>query len=171
MNRFQLIRDGGNVKRYHTMQMIGEQTVAAHTFGVIAVILELWPDASGDLIRAAMHHDVVETLTGDTPAHAKWAFPELGRVIHAVEGLLHIQYGLNVPLNSVDVLRLKLADLAELCITAHEQMLLGNRTFKIVFLRGTEYIRDHFGDTKDGVRTLSFIEQYIEQKGRAITGS
>jgi hypothetical protein len=45
MNRFQLIRDGGNVKRYHTMQMIGEQTVAAHTFGVIAIILELWPSA------------------------------------------------------------------------------------------------------------------------------
>jgi D-beta-D-heptose 7-phosphate kinase/D-beta-D-heptose 1-phosphate adenosyltransferase len=151
-----------------TYHVGGGKNVAAHTFGVIAVILELWPDASGELIRAAMHHDVVESLTGDTPAHAKWAFPKLEAAMHEAEHVLLAQHGLFEIDNTEDALRLKIADLVELCVTAHEQVMMGNENFYVVFERGVKYIQDNFGHHKDGYRALKFIETFVEQKGRAI---
>jgi 5'-deoxynucleotidase YfbR-like HD superfamily hydrolase len=171
MNRFQVIRDGGNVKRYHTALMIGEQTVAHHTFGVIAVILELWPDSSPNLIKAAMYHDVVECLTGDSPAPAKRAFPPLWEALHEAERVLLNQYGLQVYLSPDEARRLKLADWAELCMTAYEQITLGNKHFELVYNRGIEYINKEFGGTADGARTLIFIDKFAEQKRRALSGS
>jgi 5'-deoxynucleotidase YfbR-like HD superfamily hydrolase len=171
MNRFQVIRDGGNVKRYHTAPMIGEQTVAHHTFGVVCILLELWPDSSPNLIKAALRHDVVECMTGDSPAPAKRAFPPLWEALHEAERVLLNQFGLYVAITEEEHRRLKLADWAELVLTAYEQMTLGNMNFDIVYRRGIEYIETEYLGTEDGSRTLRFIEGFVEQKRRALQAS
>jgi hypothetical protein len=64
-----------------------------------------------------------------------------------------------------------LADWAELCLTALEQIHLGNKHFEIVYSRGIEYIKKEYGGMPDGILTLRFIENFTEQKRRALAGS
>ena len=40
--KLQKIRNGGNVKRYHTIPIIREQSNAAHSWGVAVLFDQLW---------------------------------------------------------------------------------------------------------------------------------
>jgi 5'-deoxynucleotidase YfbR-like HD superfamily hydrolase len=51
--------DAAIVKRYHTMNIIGQQTVGEHTYNVVQLIRYITEDkASENLIKAALDHDV-----------------------------------------------------------------------------------------------------------------
>ena len=57
------ILSGGEVKRYHTMKTIGEQTVANHSWGVAVILNWLKPDISKVALLKALSHDVAEKRT------------------------------------------------------------------------------------------------------------
>ena len=65
------VLEGGEVKRYHTMPTIGEQTVANHSWGVAVILSWLKPDISPKALLKALTHDVAEKQTGDMPAPTK----------------------------------------------------------------------------------------------------
>lgn len=171
MDTFNLIRDAGHVKRCHTVQMHGEQTVGHHTYGVICIILELWPECSKSLIKAALYHDVPEFLTGDTPATAKWAYKPLADGIKQAESAIMDQHCLNVELTEEEERRLHIADLLELAMTSFEQLSMGNRLFNPIFQRCVTVVRDRYGTTKDGMNALSFLLSWTEQKRVAVEAS
>lgn len=140
--RQRMLRKGGAVKRFHTIDTVKAQTVADHSWGVATIICDLWPDASVPLIRAALHHDVAEHITGDVPAPAKWQFPALADELHAVEYQLEAELGLDMELDALSAQRLKIADMMELLWYCVEEERLGNRNFKEVFVRGMHYLQD-----------------------------
>ena len=76
---------GGEVKRYHTLSTIGEQTVASHSWGVTLIMVWLKPDISKTAMLKALTHDVAEKQTGDMPAPTKWNNPELAKELSMVE--------------------------------------------------------------------------------------
>ena len=136
------MRRGGAVKRWHTIDNIKAQTVADHSWGVACIIADLWPNASADLLRAALYHDITEHVTGDIPAPAKWKFPELANTLRGIEFQLGAELGIETTLNELDSLLLKIADMLELLWYCVEEERLGNKNFKEVFTRGSHYLQE-----------------------------
>jgi 5'-deoxynucleotidase YfbR-like HD superfamily hydrolase len=69
------------VQRYHTnphLAPIG-QTNADHAHGVASIIAALNPQASAELLRAALWHDAGERWAGDLPQPFKAEFPDIAR--------------------------------------------------------------------------------------------
>jgi len=85
ISRLEDIRASGDVIRYHAAPLSRIQNIAQHSYGVVMILLELKPDASPNLIRAALLHDFPELYTGDTPSISKWRYPELEEVLRKAE--------------------------------------------------------------------------------------
>lgn len=126
MNLYTL-RDAGAVKRYHTVRTIGQQTVAEHTFNMLHIVLELEPEASLNLIKAVMNHDMAEVITGDIPATFKWRFPVANDALAVTEKVIEEEFGLTADITDYEKLVLKYADLLELTMYCCEQLDMGNR--------------------------------------------
>ena len=161
--RQKTLRDGGGVKRFHTVRNIREQTVAEHSWGVAIICLELWPSGGSALIKAALWHDVPEALTGDVPAPAKWKYPELSKVLDKVEAELEKQLGLKVFLTEEQKLKLKIADTMELLWFSLEEIRLGNKNFKIIFERGLKHLEtlELDASSKDMIYDLVQMEKEL----------
>ena len=137
-----MLRKGGSVKRWHTITNAKEQTVAAHSWGVAVIVMELWPDSRTHRIYASLLHDVPEQLIGDVPAPTKWAHPRLAKELGVAEESFWDIVKVKFPeLTSEEVLKLKIADMLELLWYCIEEERLGNKNFKEVFVRGVEYIK------------------------------
>ena len=128
------LRKGGAVKRWHTITNVKEQTVASHSWGVASILLDLWPDSSNNLIRAALWHDVAELHTGDIPAPIKWENKEFAHACDKIEKRVQKQLHLFKQLDSVEKTKLKIADLLELMWYCLEEIELGNTKFKDILL-------------------------------------
>ena len=61
----------GSVRRWHANPDVPAQTLADHQGRVAQIILFFWPDASAELIYAALHHDCGELYVGDVPGPIK----------------------------------------------------------------------------------------------------
>jgi len=92
------VLDGGEVKRYHTMSIIGEQSVASHSWGVAVILNWLKPDISKTAILKALAHDVAEKRTGDMPAPTKWNNPDLAKELSVVEKNIELELGVDYEL-------------------------------------------------------------------------
>jgi len=71
----------GLVERWHTHGRNLQQNVGEHSWGVALLVLALRPDASAELLRAAILHDVHEIDFGDVPNPTKVRHP----IISAIE--------------------------------------------------------------------------------------
>src|SRR4051812_9663771 len=84
--------DAGRVQRFHTIPDYGgtsRQNLAEHSWGVAMFCCELCLRADriavGDLLRAALTHDLAEYWSCDMPAHLKWHEPALAAVLNTVQ--------------------------------------------------------------------------------------
>jgi 5'-deoxynucleotidase YfbR-like HD superfamily hydrolase len=71
------IRLSGQLRRYHTWPIIGQQTVAEHCWQLIRIYLCVVDKIDPHMIRHAMYHDIGETFTGDLPYPVKSDNPDL----------------------------------------------------------------------------------------------
>lgn len=139
----QTLRNAGHVRRYHTLQTIGHQTVAEHSYFLVMILLELTNGkVSAELLKAAVYHDLPEVFTGDIPATAKWASPCLVQSLQILEDLFEDEHDLSVALSDEDKLLLKFADMAELVMYSLDQLRLGNRNMMDVCVRGIDYLEN-----------------------------
>ena len=101
-----------STRRWHNKPQMAHvcDTVAAHSARVQAIILALWPDASRDLLIAALQHDAHEAIIGDMPGDAKAQFPALASAYDWAGAEVDREYGWAVDLPPVDRQRLKFAD-------------------------------------------------------------
>ena len=67
--------EAGYISRYHTERTLYTDTVGHHSYNVAQIILEVHPDASSDLLVAALRHDIAERRYGDIPAPSKRELP------------------------------------------------------------------------------------------------
>lgn len=137
-----MIRHGAGVRRYHTWPTIGEQSVAAHSWGVAMILLKLDPDVTAQCLAAALSHDIAEGATGDTPAPAKWLSPMLASALEAAElqanNVMNINYA--EELNKYEFMLVKAADMLELMFFSLEQRLLGNQRMDAVMQNGYDWM-------------------------------
>lgn len=124
-----MLRDAGAVKRFHVMRSNTVQTVAEHTWGVVSLVNELVPDASKELLLAALYHDMHERATGDMPSTAKWMYPFLARAMRTAEHAWNIENSCNFEdtLSKAEKAILHFCDYLELLLWSIEQCKLGNR--------------------------------------------
>lgn len=81
--------------RWHTDPILGRllQTNADHAGGMCALAIDLWPDASADLLKACILHDAPECVTGDMPRLAKREFPGLAAAIEDATVIVERHHG------------------------------------------------------------------------------
>lgn len=142
LENFEFIYRAGRVKRYHVETIIGEQTVADHSWGVANLLLEIFKDfVSRDLLLAALWHDVPERTTGDTPATAKWLSYTLRSVLENLEEEIIKQKLPDYPdLFDDQKLMLKIADISELIYFCTRQVRMGNVYCDEIIYRGLDYL-------------------------------
>lgn len=132
---------GGEVKRYHTMFTIQQETVGHHSHGVACLVLLLNPEARRELIIAALYHDLAEQHTGDIPSPAKREYG-IGDQVAELEMRLINAAGLTWPdLYESEERILKLADLAHGALSCAREMSLGNQRMEAVFNRFLGYAK------------------------------
>lgn len=134
------LRKGGNVRRYHIEQLIGEQTNATHSFHMAVLALALWPGCSVNLITAILYHDIPEGEVGDLPGPAKRRFPGLWDVLHDAEAQVRDQLGLQVKLAPGEETQFRIVDALEACFFGLEQHRLGNCIGRVLFEKNCAYV-------------------------------
>ena len=146
------LREASQVVRYHTVQTIGRQTVAEHSYHVAMLVLRFTDgNASQELLKAVLYHDLPEVETGDLPATFKWANLGVVQALNRVEEAFDEKYGTSVTLTDEERLILKAADILELVEYCIDQMNLGNRNMRIIAFRGLAY-----------AKSLPFVNCHVE---------
>lgn len=149
------IRNGHNVKRFHTTERIREETVGHHSAGVASIILRLDPECSKDILVAALMHDVPEAYTGDVPATAKWDHDGLADCLAEME-IAYIN-GVNIPdvaLTVEEMYLLKLADMLDLVLSSLEEM-----------GRGNQYARQLVENGQKAIESMDVSDEIMNQVG------
>jgi 5'-deoxynucleotidase YfbR-like HD superfamily hydrolase len=133
-----------DVKRYHTLPLIREQTVGDHTARVLVVAFYLAEHTpSMELVSAILEHDGYEFFTGDIPATMKW-FDGFGDHVEVAEKKIDEVFSLNYKsyelLTAEEKLLLKVADTTELCCRCSAEVMMGNRFLAPIFQVGAKYL-------------------------------
>lgn len=143
MNKVEFIHAGGGVRRFHTLPMLKEDTVAQHSFGVAWFCsLLMNGSASASILMAALTHDLAEQFTGDLPAPAK---RELGlsKQFEAYEETQLCMAGIKFPLLTDSEKRtLKMADCMDGAMRCATEVKLGNAFAGKPFHRFISYINE-----------------------------
>ena len=135
----EFMRNGASVKRYHTLTTLIPETVGHHSAEVAILCTLLSPNASANLLRAALYHDLAECVTGDLPSPAKKQYG-IGEQVSALEDKLLESSGLPMPaLTAEDARTLKLADIAQGALYCCREIALGNAPLRTVFARYMSY--------------------------------
>lgn len=121
------VRDGGSVKRMHTVRTAHTQNVAEHSYGVAWLVWELSNrQPSANLLMAALAHDVPEVEVGDIPSPTKRALNS--RALHTLEASAMADNFIPVfELTEHESLVLKVADMLDLAMYCVDEHNLGNR--------------------------------------------
>ena len=157
------VLSGGDVKRYHTLPTIGEQTVANHSWGVAMILNWLEPEISKTAMLKALTHDVAEKQTGDIPAPTKWKNKSLAKRLAGLERKIEKELGVDYVLTEKEQVLFKQADMFELLLYCVKQRSLGNVNVNTVFSNGVEKLVG----TKLNARGTSLLAKLIESYGGA----
>lgn len=127
MSLIDLYAAGHDVKRWHTHNVLKEQNLANHSWGVALILMEI---ANGDheLLQAALVHDLHESESGDIPYPAKRRYPLIGGAVDAQEyDFNNKNFDFLNKLTPDQQHKLKWADMFELLLYAQREVNLGNK--------------------------------------------
>ena len=154
VEKIKLLREASDVQRLHTKRTIGEYTNGSHTFGMLALLRLLYPDAPKELIWAIIEHDVPERLIGDIPSPTIHfgGFVDKEKLAAKEEDILvsifnyhyfpALQYGMDPESDRW----LKGLDLFELYLFCKDQKRLGNKNLVQIEHRCCEVFKMRAGD-------------------------
>ena len=137
-----MTREAGYIRRFHTKRLICSQNIAEHCFGVANLCYALCaPEKpSGELIEAALFHDMAELETGDIPAPVKWTNPDLKNILEDMEAEFNEYWGINWKLSPYEQLTLKWADMLELLLKSIEEYIMGNKEAHLLIDSANNYL-------------------------------
>lgn len=125
--RVQVALVGGHVRRWHAEDIIGEERVDSHTWGMLAIIHLLHPSPGVNLLGAVTFHDSPgEPFSGDIPHGAKVAFPELKVADHSIGERAEWAIGAHFEIGTEDQWWLSFADMAQALLFLRRQVAQGN---------------------------------------------
>lgn len=133
-------RKGNAVRRYHTLNILVEETVGHHSANV-AMLCDLLANhqPSANLLKAALYHDLAEQYTGDIPATAKWQWPMLKDCLEIIEN----SQLPTIVLTELEQRILKQADMLDLCYKCDEELRMGNTNVLPIFHRGIKWLAEN----------------------------
>lgn len=122
-------RRAGQVRRYHTLPTLQQQTVADHSWHVLRIYMEIWGHPEGRMTAWILHHDSAEHLVGDVPFGAKERIPDLGYRLAQQEEeiIMRSVAACSRFLEDWERWRLKACDLLEMVEFGCEEARLGNQ--------------------------------------------
>jgi len=162
IKKLALMRNASRIQRLHTVPLTTINTVGEHTFNVLALIDCLSPGCSRNLLLAALYHDVPEYKTGDVPANAKWASPDLNASLIAIEDRIKREYDLEISLDAKEKQVLKFCDAMELTLFCIEEAERGNLHGIIIAKRCIDsLVQNVFGESSH--QLLSHVLSYINK--------
>lgn len=144
MNQIIELLTSGRVRRYHTVPCVEQQTVADHTWGVLALIAAYHPSPSAALFRHVIWHDMGEREIGDVPYTLCEIDDELKRKLNDYEkeiveakldGLQQVGQ-----LTMDDYNWFKTCDMLELVFYCRHQWTLGNTYMLPIYSNGVNYL-------------------------------
>lgn len=153
MSNFSILYKASRVKRWHTQQTIKEQNLAHHQWGVALIIMEILP-GSYNALRAALTHDLAESVTGDIPYFAKRSFPMLGKEADKEERKFNIRHDIHTYLTEEEQACLRWADMAEAFLFACEEVDMGNTTFYDIVEAAGDILNDTIPPNERASRLL-----------------
>lgn len=108
------------VRRWHSNPDMCHHTdmIGGHSERVALLLLGFWPDSSRDLIRAALMHDLHESVLGDPPPAGK---ARLRGAYETEAALVDAQNGWAVDLSPEEAARLQFADRLDAYLFARER--------------------------------------------------
>ena len=124
------VLSGGEVKRYHTLPIIGEQTVASHSWGVALI------------------------------APTKWNNKSLAKQLASVERRIERELGVDYSLTAEEKEFFKQSDLFELLLYCVNQRSLGNTNVNVVFSNGVEKLVDMKLNTRGKALLAHLVQSY-----------
>lgn len=120
------MREGGAVRRCHTLPHHGHYDNAQHSFNMLLLLDELNPGATLGLYKHILRHDLFERWTGDAPCMSKMLIPELREGLARADEILAERTGIEMPtLEPHERLWLKALDWIEFLMWCDEQIGLG----------------------------------------------
>jgi 5'-deoxynucleotidase YfbR-like HD superfamily hydrolase len=138
------LRMSGRVKRWHTVPIHGEQTVAEHCAQAMSLLLLIHPNPSINLVKCVLWHDSEELILGDMPANGKNAYPAVREAMANAEVSARHQTPeyrrARDALSREDELWIKFVDVLEFLMFAADQLALGNTHASTWIDRGIEYV-------------------------------
>lgn len=132
---------GSEVTRYHTIRTIQTESVGHHSHQVAVLCAILYPNASAQLLKAALFHDLAEHVTGDIPSPSKKKYG-IGEQVSELEDTLLRDVGFEIKLDAHDKRCLKFADIFQGALFCVRELQLGNEGLRIVYLRYKSYAED-----------------------------
>lgn len=129
-----------NVKRFHTVQTIGDQNLGHHSHRVCLILRYLLNGkVPFHLYEAALFHDLAESELGDLPAHTRWKDDYLNKWLLTKETEWNIAHSVDIAISTEERLVLDVADKLELIMYCTEQICMGNRNMLPIKERGVNY--------------------------------
>ena len=171
-------RMAGRIRRLHIKPMNGdEQNIAAHSWGVAMILLDLFPAVSRSCLIYALRHDVPEIVTGDVPANVKWQHPSLHHELECIEEdfLDKMSWPTESEKHGVPYLAgsenwhnerlyIKIADRVELLFYCLEQIYMGNLLLMDVLKNARDKLREHLEliDPSQSMDVHKYVRDYSD---------
>lgn len=135
------------MRRYHQKDGPTTQNLADHSHGVQLLILHIYPEASKDLLIAAIYHDLPEYAIGDMPSPVK-NDPDIKVKLELLEKKWLDYVEIKMPkLSETEALILKIADCLECAAYAAFQVHNGNYSYDFVFVKASQFVMDLLTNT------------------------
>jgi 5'-deoxynucleotidase YfbR-like HD superfamily hydrolase len=117
----------GRVKRYHTWPTLQEQSVAAHSWRVATIYIQLFGLPRAEVLEYLLFHDCGELFAGDTPFYVKRCRPGLKTASDEASEHGLAVLGIALPeLTSVEKGQVRCADLLEMYEMGAIESRMGN---------------------------------------------
>jgi 5'-deoxynucleotidase YfbR-like HD superfamily hydrolase len=78
-------RLAGQIRRYHTWPILGQQTIAEHCWQLLRIYMSVVDKQDPHMIRHMIFHDIGEHFTGDIPYPVKSQNPQLKEQVEFLE--------------------------------------------------------------------------------------
>jgi len=135
--KFATLYNAGAVKRYHTMRVHEHQSLAAHSWGIAMILAAICDEPpSGELLLAALTHDLAEIETGDVPAPMKWNDQDLSDSLYDAGTKFDREHGIVFDLSDQEYQLLQWADTFELILFCAAEINMGNKAIVSTYNRG-----------------------------------
>jgi len=162
-DQIQFIIQGGEVKRFHAIKTIQEETVGHHSFQVAMLVYLLLDKKDyhkhSDLIVAALTHDLAEHIVGDVPSNTKISLG-LSKKFEEIEAAHLTHVCLKFDLTAEEERILALADILSGMIFCKREIALGSVLAAPIYRRYNSYL--------DKLRNFSDLELSVIEAIRSL---